>query len=122
MKETTTGIRHFYAAFRYSLSGLRMVLGESAFRQELLLGAINFAAVVWLPLPYSIRLLQVALWGIVLITELLNTAIESVVDLVSPSYHELAKRAKDLASAAVFVSLIVFFSSWGAVGVWITLG
>ena len=112
MKENSKGIRHFIAAFRYSMSGLRMALGETAVRQELVLGVANLAALILLPLSPAVRIALFALWMCVLIVELLNTAVEAVVDLVSPDFHELAKRAKDLCSAAVFLSLTAFFSVW----------
>ena len=112
MKEKSTGIRHFVAAFGYSMSGLRMAFGETAVRQELLLGGVNLVALVFLPLSPAVRIALFALWIAVLVVELLNTAVEAVVDLVSPGYHELAKRAKDLCSAAVFLSLTAFFSAW----------
>lgn len=112
MKENSTGIGHFIAAFRYSMSGLRMLLGETAIRQEMLLGALNLVALWLLPLGTLTRLALFALWTLVLLVESLNTAIEAVVDLVSPGYHELAKRAKDIGSAAVFLSLTLFVLAW----------
>jgi len=92
-----------------------MAIGETAVRQELLLGVVNLVAIFLLPLTPATRIVLFALWMGVLIVELLNTAIEAVVDLVSPDYHELAKRAKDLCSAAVFLSLTTFFAAWAYV-------
>ena len=65
--------------------------------------------------PFISALLLSALWGLVIIVELINTALEAVVDLASPEIHPLAKQAKDIASAAVFVSLMLFLLSWCAV-------
>ena len=101
---------------RYSLAGLRSAYQhESAFRQELWLAAI--LAVIAVALP--INLTQLALlWGsllIVLITELLNSAVEAVVDRVSFDNHDLAKRAKDMGSAAVFLSLANCLVVWALV-------
>lgn len=111
----STGIAHFLAAFRYSLSGFRYALREAAIRQELALGIVLAAFVALASVSLAFKLTLVALWGLVLVAELLNTAIEAVVDLVSPEYHELAKKAKDLGSAAVCCALVIFFSVWGAV-------
>lgn len=96
------GLKHFCRSCGYSANGFREAWKEAAFRQEIVLG------IIILPLVYFLlghRISSVAVlfmfWMGLLVTELLNTAIEAVVDLASPNYHELAKRAKDLASAAV---------------------
>ena len=115
MKNTKTGFGHFFSAWRYSLSGLKMMLGETAFRQELALGVVNAAALALVPISAAARVILASLWFVILIAEILNTAIEAVVDLVSPDYHELAKRAKDLGSAAVFIALTAFFTAWALV-------
>lgn len=117
MKEHKTGLSHLLASTRYSLSGLRIAVRETAVRHELCLGAAHFAALYLLGVGWRSALLLSALWVVVLVTELLNTAVESVVDLVSPDYHELAGRAKDLGSAAVFLALALFFCAWALV-VW----
>lgn len=115
MKETSVGIKHFMAAFRYSMSGFRFAVRESAVRQELLLGAASAIMLVFFNFELMLKLLLATLWVFVLVTELLNTAIEAVVDLVSPNYHDLAKKAKDLGSAAVFCSLSLYLIVWGVV-------
>ena len=108
-----TGVAHFFAAFRYSMSGLRFALRETAIRQELALGAVLLVFVGLAHIEIVLKLILASLWFIVLVTELLNTAVEAVVDLVSPDYHELAKKAKDIGSAAVFCALVALFSVWG---------
>lgn len=108
-----TGLAHFFAAFRYSMSGLRYALRETAIRQELALGIVLLAFVVLVHISTVLKLILISLWFFVLVTELLNTAVEAVVDLVSPEYHELAKKAKDIGSAAVFCALVALFSVWG---------
>lgn len=114
MKLGKDGLRHLVASTGYSLAGLRTALRETAFRHELLLGVAHVAALAWLrPAAWAVVLLS-ALYGMVLVVELLNTALERVVDLASPGYHALAKEAKDLASAAVFVSLALYFAAWAA--------
>jgi diacylglycerol kinase (ATP) len=108
-----TGIDRIVHATRNSLNGLRLAYGgESAFRQE------TWLAVVMLPLSFWLgrNTIEVALLAgtvmLVLIVELLNSAIEAVVDRVSFDWHDLSKRAKDIASAAVLLSLLLCGSFW----------
>ena len=115
MKEESKGIRHFCNAFGYSMSWLRFAFREPAIRQELLLGIVNCVVLVIFNLPIWSRIVLFALWFLVFVVELLNTAIEAVVDLVSPQFNELAKKAKDLGSAAIFCSLLLFFGGWTAI-------
>jgi len=112
MKSNTTGLAHFTAAFRYSLAGLRHALGETAVRHELYLGIVHFIVLGILPVGWFAGLFLTALWVMILVVEILNTSIESVVDLVSPDFHPLAGRAKDLGSAAVFLMLTLFLIAW----------
>lgn len=107
-------IHHIMNAGVNSVRGLVSTFcHEIAFRQEvalviphlLLLYLLDFSVMTWLFLS--------ALLVAVIVLELVNTAIECVVDLVSPAYHELAGRAKDAASAAVGVLLLAYFLSWG---------
>ena len=65
-----------------------------------------------LPVPLSFKVTLLAVNSLVLIVELLNSAIEAVVDMTSPEYHDLAKRAKDMASASVFISLLLAIAAW----------
>lgn len=106
------GLAHFFAAAKYSLSGFRMLAGETAVRHELLLGVVHFAAVPFVQMPFAVKLVLSCLYAGVLIVEMLNTAIEAVVDLASPGFSPLAKKAKDIGSACVFAALTVFFASW----------
>ena len=107
-------ILRLYRAWGYSLSGLRLAYREeTAFREEVWLG-LPLCILVWvLPLPLVWSVLMVAAIVLLLVTELLNSAIEAVVDLASPSQHPLAKKAKDCASAAVLVALVLVFICWG---------
>nr|VFJ56405.1 MAG: diacylglycerol kinase [Candidatus Kentron sp. DK]VFJ65370.1 MAG: diacylglycerol kinase [Candidatus Kentron sp. DK] len=114
-----TGIRRIWAALFHSLDGLRAVFaGEAAFRQELFLVVVATAALPFLPLSFTWKgILFLATAG-VLVIELLNSAIESVVDLVSPEYHPLAGRAKDAGSAAVLLGILIAGVLWAmAIGV-----
>ncbi|MBR6372120.1 MAG: diacylglycerol kinase [Victivallales bacterium] len=101
------GIKHIFDAFGYSWNGLKVAIKETAFSMECICGVIVLAMAClfyfldWFSMPKAAVL--VAAWLLVMATELLNTAIEAIVDLVSPDYNELAKHAKDLGSAAVAV-------------------
>lgn len=113
MKESKRGMGHFFAAFKNSISGFASAFRrESAFRQELAAGAVHFVLLAVLPLPWLWRILLTAAWLAWMAVELLNSAIEEVVDLVSPQWNEYAKRAKDYASAAVFLSICIFAGGW----------
>ena len=114
MKPTPkTGYARVWAALFYSLNGLRLaVRNEAAFRQELGLFTVLLVILFFLPLPILFKGMLFFANTIVLITELLNAAIESVVDMTAPDYHVLAQQAKDLGSAAVFVSLVLAAVLW----------
>lgn len=112
MKESKKGIAHFFAAFGYTLAGLGAALkSESAFRQDAVFAAVNIVA-AWIFAPKWFAALQTALSAGLLAAELLNSAIEAVVDLASPGWHELAKRAKDMGSAAVGVMVGAILVLW----------
>ena len=111
-----TGLRRVWRALHYSLAGLRAAYTcEDAFRQETLLAAILIPLSFFLPVAWTGRALMIASVLLVLIVELLNSAIEAVVDRVSLERHPLAKRAKDVGSAAVFVALANVVAVWGCV-------
>ena len=111
-----TGLRRVWNALTYSLAGLKAAyLCEDAFRQEVLLAALLIPIAFLLPVPWLGRGLMIASVLLVLIVELLNSAIEAVVDRVSLENHRLAKRAKDIGSAAVLVSLILVMAVWACV-------
>jgi diacylglycerol kinase (ATP) len=111
-----TGLRRVWNAFHYSLAGLRAAWrSEDAFRQEVLLAALLLPLAFWLPASGSGRALLVGSVLLVLIVELLNSAVEATVDRISLENHRLAKRAKDIGSAAVFVALLNVAAVWGCV-------
>ena len=102
-----TGVARIWNAFLYSVEGLCAAFKhETAFRQEILLAAILIPATLLLPASGAGKALLLASVLLVLIVELINSAIEAVVDRISLEHHPLAKRAKDFGSAAVFLSLI----------------
>ena len=111
-----TGLRRLINAFGYSMAGLKAAYqNEDAFRQEVLL------AIVLLPLTFVLekngmgRALMVGSVLLVLIVELLNSAVEATVDRISLENHKLAKRAKDIGSAAVLASLVNLAAVWALV-------
>jgi diacylglycerol kinase (ATP) len=111
---TKTGIARIWSAFLFSLNGLRFAISnETAFRQETCIAVVLLVALGFLPLSLIWKGLLFFATTSVLIVELLNSAIESVVDIASPEYHDLAKRAKDLGSAAVLVSIVIAIILWG---------
>jgi len=108
-----SGWRRVVNAFHYSLAGLRAALqAEHAFRQEVLLAALLIPLALLLAPSGTARALMVGSVLLVLVVELLNSAIEAVVDRVSLDRHPLAKRAKDTGSAAVFLALINVVAVW----------
>ena len=111
-----TGLRRLWNAFGYSLAGFRAAYHhEIAFRQEVLLALILIPLALSMPVGYLGKALLVASVLLVIIVELINSAIEAIVDRISLEKHELAGRAKDLGSAAVLVSLINALVVWGLV-------
>jgi diacylglycerol kinase (ATP) len=111
------GIRRLWRATRYSIAGIRAAwTHEAAFRQEGLLTMILAPAAFWLGGSSVERLLLLGSCLIVLITELLNSAVEAAIDRISDDQHRLSARAKDLGSAAVFISLWLAGLIWSLIG------
>jgi len=115
-KQTKRGLRRIWAAAGYSAAGFATAWrGEEAFRQEVLLGMVLAPLALWLGQSGMERLLLIASWLLVMIVEILNTAVEATVDRISDENHPLSGRAKDLGSAAVMLSLILAALIWGTV-------
>jgi diacylglycerol kinase (ATP) len=109
-----TGWRRIWNALGYSMDGLRAAYAcEDAFRQEVLLALLLIPLAFALPVSGLGRALMIGSVLLVLIIELLNSAIEAVVDRVSLENHHLAKRAKDIGSAAVLIALLNVLVIWG---------
>jgi len=110
------GFARLRAAAVYSVEGLRACFAsEEAFRLEIMLAVVLTPLAFWLgDSPAERGLLLVAI-VLVLLVELLNSAIEAVVDRIGLEYHALSKKAKDIGSAAVFISLVSFVVLWVAV-------
>ena len=108
-----TGLRRLINATRYSLSGLaEAARHEDAFRQELIAAAVFAPLGLWLGSGGVERALLVGSVLMVLVVELLNSAVEAAVDRISLENHRLAKRAKDMGSAAVMMSLLTAAAVW----------
>lgn len=115
LKPNGTGIGRIIKAAKCSMQGFAASWKhESAFRQESVLALLSVPVAAWLATSVSQFALLVSVWCLVLVVELLNSAIESLTDRVSLERHELSGRAKDMGSAAVFVSLVIVALVWGA--------
>lgn len=113
VKKRIRGLRRVFLAFAYSRAGLLAAWRrEAAFRQEVLISALLAPVAWWVTTSTVERALLLGSLGFVLAIELLNSALEAVVDLVSPDPTVLAGVAKDIGSAAVFVSLVTAAAVW----------
>lgn len=113
MEHKPTGVKRMVKACSYSYNGLRLALkNEAAFRSEIILALFLLPLAYWLPVTTVERVLLIMVVGIVLIVELINTAIEAVVDRVGSEHHQLSGMAKDVGSAAVLVSLMLCAFVW----------
>jgi len=111
-----TGLRRLMNAFGYSLEGFKAAFKhEDAFRQEVYLAVVLIPLALYLEHEALHRVLMIGSILLVMIVELMNSAVEAVVDRVSLERHELAKRAKDIGSAAVFLALTNLAVVWGLI-------
>lgn len=111
-----TGLRRVWNAFFYSVDGLKAAFRhEDAFRQEVLLAALMIPLALLLPASGVGHALMIASVLLVLIVELVNSAIEAAIDRISLESHNLSKRAKDIGSAAVLIALINVAATWALV-------
>ncbi|PPD12977.1 MULTISPECIES: diacylglycerol kinase [Methylophilus] len=111
-----TGVRRLINAFGYSMDGFKAAYQhEDAFRQEVWLSLVLIPLAFYLEAEALHRILMVGSVLLVMIVELLNSAVEAVVDRVSIERHALAKRAKDIGSAAVLLALINLCVVWGLI-------
>ncbi|MBW7901781.1 MAG: diacylglycerol kinase [Rhodocyclaceae bacterium] len=110
------GLRRLINALGYSRDGLASAWQhEAAFREETLLAAVAVPLGLWLGEGGVEKALLVGCILLVLVVELLNSAVEAVVDRVSDEHHELSKRAKDIGSAAVLLTLLLAAGTWGLI-------
>lgn len=111
-----TGLKRLWNALHYSIDGFKAAYEhEDAFRQEIMMAVILIPAGIYLGKSGIERALLIASVLFVIVVELLNSAVEATVDRISLENHNLAKRAKDIGSAAVLVSLITLAAVWGLV-------
>lgn len=108
------GLSRVWHATGYSLAGLRAGWGETAFRQEAIAAIVLIPGAFWLGQNWVETALLAASVVLVMVVELLNTAVETAIDRVGPEWHDLSKRAKDMGSAAVLLSLLVCTGIWAA--------
>ncbi len=111
-QKSRSGLARILHATGYSIAGLRVGLREPAFRQEVMLAGLLIPAAFWLGRTWLETSFLIATIVIVMITELLNTAVERSIDRIGPEWHELSKTAKDLGSAAVLLSLLLCAGVW----------
>lgn len=111
-----TGLTRLLNAFGYSIAGLRDAYRlEDAFRQEVLLAIVLIPIAIFLPASGVGHALMIGSVLLVLIVELINSAVEATVDRVGLEHHRLSKRAKDIGSAAVLVALVNVIAVWSCV-------
>ena len=108
------GLNRIWHAAGYSLAGLKAGWFETAFRQEAIAALFLVPGAMWLGQNWMESALLCTGVVFVLVVELLNTAIESAIDRVGPEWHDLSKRAKDMGSAAVLLSLLLCLGIWMA--------
>ncbi|MBA4211753.1 MAG: diacylglycerol kinase [Polaromonas sp.] len=107
-----TGASRMWHAFGYSVAGLRSGWGETAFRQEALAAIVMIPLAFWLGQTWVETALLAGSVMLVMMVELLNTGIETAIDRIGPEWHDLSKRAKDMGSAAVLLSLVLCLGIW----------
>lgn len=113
---STRGLERIVRAFGYSFRGYSACFRhEAAFRQEILAGLLIIPLGIWLGDSGAEKALLAGSWVLVMVVELLNSAVEATVDRFGPEYHDLCGRAKDLGSAAVLTSILFAALVWGLV-------
>ena len=111
-QKTRKGLSRVWHATGYSLAGLRAGWHETAFRQEALASVVLVPAAFWLGSNWVETVLLAGTVILIMIVELLNTGIETAIDRIGPEWHDLSKRAKDMGSAAVLLSLLLCAGTW----------
>lgn len=118
-QKARTGLSRVWHATGYSIEGLKAGWGETAFRQETLAAFVLLPLSFWLGNTWTEVALLAGSVLLVMIVELLNTGIETAIDRIGPEWHDLSKRAKDMGSAAVLLSLLLCAGVWmGALWQW----
>lgn len=109
-----TGFSRLWHATGYSMAGLRAGWGEAAFRLEACLAVVMVPLAFWIGRGWTEVALLAGSVLLLMIVELLNTAVESAIDRIGPEWHDLSKRSKDMGSAAVFLATLLAGGIWAA--------
>ncbi|MGE4800266.1 diacylglycerol kinase [Yersinia hibernica] len=113
MANQSTGLTRIYKAAGYSMKGLSAAWkNEAAFRQESVAAIVAIILAFWLDVDALARILLIGSVALVIIIEVINSAIEAVVDRIGSEFHELSGRAKDMGSAAVFLAILLALFIW----------
>lgn len=114
--KSKSGLRRIFSAILYSIDGLRSAWkNEHAFRQELVVVVVGVVIALILPVSAFEKLMMIAVLILILVVELINSAIEAVVDRVSLERHTLSKNAKDFGSAAVLLTCLIALATWAVI-------
>ena len=114
--KSKNGVKRIFSAFNYSMDGFKAAWqNEASFRQEMVVVVIGTVIALSLKISAFEKLMLVAVLVLVLVVELINSAIEAVVDRISLEPHPLSKNAKDLGSAAVALAIGIAMAAWGVV-------
>jgi diacylglycerol kinase (ATP) len=114
--KSKNGVKRIVSAFSYSMDGFKAAWqNEAAFRQEMLVVVIGTVTALSMKISAFEKLMLVAVLVFVLVVELINSAIEAIVDRISLEPHPLSKNAKDLGSAAVALAIGIAAAAWGVV-------
>jgi diacylglycerol kinase (ATP) len=113
-QKSRIGLNRMWHAMLYSMDGLRAGWHETAFRQESLAAMVLVPLSFWLGRNWVETALLAGSVIFLMVVELLNTAIETAIDRIGPEWHDLSKRAKDMGSAAVLLSLLLSIGIWSA--------
>jgi diacylglycerol kinase (ATP) len=114
LQKDRRGISRIWHAIGYSVAGIRAAWLETAFRQESIAAIVLFPIAFWIGSNWIEVVLLIGSTMFVIIVELINTAIEASIDRISGEWHPVSKKAKDLGSAAVLLSLLLCVGIWGA--------
>lgn len=116
MKNQSVGLTRIIKATRYSVKGIKAAWqNEAAFREEIIVAVLAVIVAFYLDISVIERILLIGSVMLVVIVEILNSAIEAIVDRISSEFHELSGRAKDMGSAAVFLTIILALIVWSAI-------
>ncbi len=113
-QKSRTGLRRLWHATRYSLHGLRAAWSERAFRQEAITALVLVPLAFWLGRNWVEVAMLAGAAVLLMVVELLNSAVEAAIDRIGPEWHALSKRAKDLGSAAVLLTVLLCAGIWCA--------